>query len=135
MAQAAELLPVKFAYQIPTTPQNLYSYVSRPVFLEDWFADEVEIEEENGETFYVFSMDGETYKAKLIDKVPNRIIKLRWVEHPTKRGHNLIFQVSESKTDEGYSNLFVYDSCNQLKIKIVEQYWEQQIRKLLDEIE
>ncbi len=135
MAQAAELLPVKFAYPVPTSVNNLYGYVSRPVLMEDWLADEVDIEEENGEIFYVFDMDGETYRAKLIDKVPNRILKLRWVEHPTKKGHNLIFQVSENKEEEGYSTLFIYDSCNQLKIKIIEQYWEKQVRKLLDEIE
>ncbi len=72
MGQAAELLPVKLSYSLPISNKELYAYVSKPVFLEEWFADEVDIEEDGREIIYIFKKDGQEVRARLVEKVPNK---------------------------------------------------------------
>ncbi len=77
MKKAAELARTKFTveYMIKSSPEFLYTYISSPAGLSEWFADDVRL---NGDIF-TFEWEGSEEKAKLLSKRMNKFVKFQWV--------------------------------------------------------
>ncbi len=128
-----ELLPVKLKYSLPVEMETVYMYIARPAFMEQWLADSVDVEEED---IFVFRQGDKKLRARLVQKVPGRMIKFEWIEHPEKQGKSLIFQVAPCKEEEeGLTTLYVFDCCYQLEQEILAEDWNKLVEKLLRAIQ
>lgn len=63
-------------YAIRSSPRILYTFISEPNGLAQWFADDVIFRDQ----VYTFIWDGEEQKAKLISIKENKLIKFKWLD-------------------------------------------------------
>lgn len=63
-------------YEIKSSPRILYSFLSEPNGLTQWFADDVSVKDQ----VYTFTWDGEQQKAKLLAAKENKLVKFRWMD-------------------------------------------------------
>lgn len=64
-------------YEVKSSPRILYSFISEPNGLAQWFADDVNVRDQ----VYTFSWeDGEEQKAKLVSLKENKIVKFKWMD-------------------------------------------------------
>ncbi|WP_419801706.1 START-like domain-containing protein [Mucilaginibacter sp.] len=66
----------KIEYEIKSSPKILYSFLSEPNGLAQWFADDVTFKDQ----VYTFSWDGETQNAKLLAMKENKFVRFRWTD-------------------------------------------------------
>ncbi len=66
----------KIEYEIKSSPRILYSFLSEPNGLAQWFADDVTIKDQ----IYTFSWDDEKQNAKLLGMKENKFVKFRWTD-------------------------------------------------------
>ncbi len=67
-----------FEYPLNSSPSFLYSYLTTPSGLSDWFAEDVNV---NGDVF-TFKWEGSEEKAKLVTKRMNKYVKFQWLDRP-----------------------------------------------------
>lgn len=65
-------------YTLKTSARVLFTRLSTPAGLSEWFADDVNIK--NG--MFSFEWDGSEQFAEVISKKDNRHMRFRWVEEP-----------------------------------------------------
>ncbi len=63
-------------YEIKSSPRILYSFLSEPNGLTQWFADDVSVRDQ----VYTFTWDGEQQKAKMIASKENKLVRFKWME-------------------------------------------------------
>ena len=63
-------------YEIKSSPRILYSFLSEPNGLTQWFADDVSVRDQ----VYTFIWDGEEQKAKLLAVKENKLVRFRWMD-------------------------------------------------------
>ncbi|QKJ28581.1 hypothetical protein HQ865_02015 [Mucilaginibacter mali] len=63
-------------YEIKSSPRILYSFLSEPNGLTQWFADDVAVRDQ----VYTFTWDGEQQKAKLLLMKENKLVRFKWVD-------------------------------------------------------
>jgi uncharacterized protein YndB with AHSA1/START domain len=66
--------PFKLEYIIKSSPTILYSFLTTPAGLSQWFADSVDI---NGDV-YTFVWNGNAEQAELLEDVENEVVRFRW---------------------------------------------------------
>ncbi|NBC81844.1 MAG: SRPBCC domain-containing protein [Bacteroidetes bacterium] len=65
-----------FEYPINSSPKVLYTRLSTPGGLAEWFADDVN---QNGDVFS-FIWDNSEEKAELVNKKENKYVRFKWLE-------------------------------------------------------
>lgn len=63
-------------YEIKSSPKILYTFLSEPNGLAQWFADDVNYRDQ----IYTFTWDGEEQKAKLLSIKENKSVKFKWLD-------------------------------------------------------
>ncbi len=63
-------------YTLNTSPNILYSRLSTPEGLAEWFADDVNLRKGN----YTFSWEGTQQVASVLQKKANKFIRFRWAD-------------------------------------------------------
>jgi len=64
-------------YEIKSSPRILYTFLSEPNGLSQWFADDVNISDQS----FTFTWDdGEQQKAKLVSAKENKLVRFKWVD-------------------------------------------------------
>jgi uncharacterized protein YndB with AHSA1/START domain len=63
-------------YEIKSSPRILYTFLSEPNGLTQWFADDVAVRDQ----IYTFTWDGEKQNAKLIAMKENKLVRFKWVD-------------------------------------------------------
>ncbi|WP_207427702.1 START-like domain-containing protein [Pedobacter sp. SYSU D00535] len=63
-------------YEIKSSPKILFSFLSEPNGLAQWFADEVTYRDQ----VFTFNWDGEEHKAKLLSVKENKLVKFKWID-------------------------------------------------------
>lgn len=63
-------------YEIRSSPRILFSFISEPNGLAQWFADDVSVRDQ----VYTFTWDDEVQKAKLLSVKENKLVKFKWLE-------------------------------------------------------
>ena len=119
---------VKFEMEfvIQASPSLLYTYISTPSGLSEWFSDNVN---SRGE-FFTFIWDGSEEQAKLLSKKTGERIKFRWVEDD-EDGASYYFeiriQVDEITKDV---SLMITDFAEEDEIEEGKMLWTNQIGSL-----
>jgi uncharacterized protein YndB with AHSA1/START domain len=67
---------IELEYSINSSPKILYTRLSTPSGLSEWFADDINIQ---GDT-YTFIWEGNGQQAKLLNKKDNLLIRFKWIE-------------------------------------------------------
>ncbi|MFK7833205.1 MAG: START-like domain-containing protein [Winogradskyella sp.] len=119
---------VKFEMEfvIQASPALLYTYISTPSGLSEWFADNVN---SRGELF-TFIWDGSEEQAKLLSKKSGERIKFRWLSDD-EDGVNCYFeiriQVDEITKDV---SLMITDFAEDDEVEEGKMLWDNQISSL-----
>jgi uncharacterized protein YndB with AHSA1/START domain len=72
----AEKKKFTLEYEVRSSPRILYSFISEPNGLSQWFADDVNFRDQ----VYTFTWDDEQQKAKLISIKENKLVKFKWLD-------------------------------------------------------
>ncbi|WP_400078354.1 START-like domain-containing protein [Winogradskyella sp. R77965] len=113
-------------FVIQASPSLIYTYISTPSGLSEWFADNVN---SRGELF-TFIWDGSEEQAKLLSKKSGERVKFRWLEDD-EDGASYYFeiriQVDEITKDV---SLMVTDFAEDDEIEEGKMLWTNQIASL-----
>ncbi|AWG27178.1 START-like domain-containing protein [Flavobacterium kingsejongi] len=121
-----EKIKYELEFPINSSPQLLYTYISTPSGLSEWFADNVN---SRGE-FFTFIWDDSEEKARLSSKKSGEKVKYRWVDDndkDTEYFFELRIQVDEITKDV---SLVVVDFAHDKEVDEAKQLWENQISDL-----
>ncbi|ARV08215.1 hypothetical protein BTO05_00640 [Winogradskyella sp. PC-19] len=119
---------VKYELEFPihASPAMLYTHISTPSGLSEWYADNVN---SRGELF-TFIWDGSEEQAKLLNKKSNERVKFRWLEDE-EEGFSCYFeiriQVDEITKDV---SLMVTDFADEDEVEESKMLWENMIGSL-----
>lgn len=72
----AEKKKFTLEYEVKSSPRILYTFISEPNGLGQWFADDVVFRDQS----YTFKWDDEEQKAKLVSIKENKSIKFKWLD-------------------------------------------------------
>jgi len=113
-------------FVIQASPSLIYTYISTPSGLSEWFADNVN---SRGELF-TFIWDGSEEQAKLLSKKNGERVKFRWLEDDEDGASNYFeirIQVDEITKDV---SLMVTDFAEDDEIDEGKMLWTNQIGSL-----
>lgn len=63
-------------YEVKSSPRILYTFISEPNGLSQWFADDVNFRDQ----VYTFTWDDEEQRAKLVSIKENKMVKFKWLD-------------------------------------------------------
>ncbi len=67
---------IELEYSINSSPKILYTRLSTPGGLSEWFADDINIQG----NIYTFIWDGSEQQAELVTKKENQLVRFKWIE-------------------------------------------------------
>ena len=113
-------------FQLNSSPQLLYQYISTPSGLSEWFADNVN---SRGE-FFTFIWDGSEEKARLTARKSDERVKFRWIDEDNKdTDYFFELRILEDEITKDVS-LMVTDFAFEEDFAEVKLLWESQISDL-----
>ena len=113
-------------FQLNSSPQLLYQYISTPSGLSEWFADNVN---SRGE-FFTFIWDGSEEKARLTARKSDEKVKFRWVDEDNKdTDYFFELRILEDEITKDDS-LMITDFTFEEDLEEVKLLWESQISDL-----
>ena len=113
-------------FQLNSSPQLLYQYISTPSGLSEWFADNVN---SRGE-FFTFIWDGSEEKARLSARKSDEKVKFRWVDEDNKdTDYFFELRILEDEITKDVS-LMITDFTFEEDLEEVKLLWESQISDL-----
>jgi uncharacterized protein YndB with AHSA1/START domain len=113
-------------FQINSSPQLLYQYISTPSGLSEWFADNVN---SRGE-FFTFIWNDSEEKARLCSKKSGEKVRFKWVDDNNKDTefyfelHILVDEITKDVS------LMVIDFAYTEEVEEAKLLWENQISDL-----
>lgn len=96
---------VELEYILRCSPKVLFSFLTEPSGLSEWFSDDVNIKD--GVYTFIWNHDSEQ-QAKLLSIKENVSIKLRWLDEPEDTYFEFRIQVDEIT---GETALMITDFC------------------------
>ena len=114
-------------YEIRSSPRILYSFISEPNGLMQWFADNVTARDQD----YTFTWDDEQQKAKLLLLKENKLIRFRWVDDDPSCYFEMEVVQDELTNDVALS---VTDFATEDTIPDKKLVWDSQIQYLISVI-
>ncbi|MBE9585965.1 hypothetical protein IM792_16040 [Mucilaginibacter sp. JRF] len=63
-------------YEIKSSPRILYTFLSEPNGLSQWFADDVNVRDQ----VYTFTWDDEQHRAKLVNAKEYKLVRFKWLD-------------------------------------------------------
>ncbi|WP_276166507.1 START-like domain-containing protein [Zobellia alginiliquefaciens] len=116
---------IKFELEfvIQSSPQLLYTYISTPSGLSEWFADNVN---SRGEMFS-FIWDGSEEEAKLLKRKSDEFVKFAWVDNEDDSFFELKIIVDEITKDV---SLFITDFAEEDEVDEAKMLWTNQVTDL-----
>jgi uncharacterized protein YndB with AHSA1/START domain len=113
-------------FQLNSSPQLLYQYISTPSGLSEWFADNVN---SRGE-FFTFIWDGSEEKARLSSRKSDEKVKFRWIDEDNKdTDYFFELRILEDEITKDVS-LMITDFAFEEDFDEVKLLWESQISDL-----
>ncbi len=116
-------------YQINTSKKIVFHYLSTASGLQEWFADEVKIDEDKN---YIFNFDNEDHHAKMVSMRFNSHVKFEFFDpkDPDNSDHSFIeFKLEENELTQSLF-LKVIDFSNDYDEDELEAIWDGMIHKL-----
>lgn len=111
-------------YAIRSSPRILYSFISEPNGLAQWFADDVIFRDQT----YTFTWDDEVQKAKLISAKENKLVKFKWIDDEPYCYTEMEIIQDELTNDVA---LAITDFATEETLQERKQIWDNQIDYLL----
>ncbi len=111
-------------YELKSSPRILYSFISEPNGLSQWFADDVSIRDH----VYTFKWDDEEQKAKLLSVKENKLVKFKWVDDEPHCYFEMEIVQDELTNDVA---LAITDFATEETLNERKQIWDNQIDYLL----
>lgn len=119
----SEKIKYQLEFVVKSSPSLLFTYISTPSGLGQWFADNVN---SRGELF-TFIWDGSEEQAKLISKKNNHSIKFKWDEAEDDTFFELRVQIDDLTQDVA---LIVTDFAYEDELDEAKLLWETQVGNL-----
>ena len=63
-------------YEVKSSPKILFSFITEPNALAQWFADDVSYRDQ----VFTFIWDGEEHRAKVLSVKENKLVKFKWLD-------------------------------------------------------
>ncbi len=111
-------------YEIKSSPRILYSFLSEPNGLAQWFADDVNVRDQ----VYTFTWDDEEQKAKLLAIKENKLVKFKWMDDEPQCYFEMEILQDELTNDVA---LGVTDFATEENIAERKLIWDNQIQYLI----
>lgn len=110
-------------YPVRCSPAILYEFLSTPVGLQEWFADQVD----QRDNMFYFSWNGNTDVAEVVDFVENDYIRFKWDYYSDDEFFE--FRIEQSSiTNE--TILKITDFADKGDLKDQERLWSSQVNDL-----
>lgn len=113
-------------YNIHSSAKILYNRLSTPSGLSEWFADNVNIENNN---IFIFIWEGNPIKAEVLSKKEPFFIRYKWLDEDADEDIFFEFKILIDELT-GDSALVITDFAEPDEIKDSIQLWDTQIEKL-----
>ena len=124
----AEKVKFTLEYEIKSSPKILYSFISEPNGLSQWFSDDVKIRDH----VYTFTWDdGEEQKAKLLSFKDSKSVKFHWIDDEPYTYFEMEIVKDELTNDVA---LVITDFALAENLKDRQLIWNIQIENLLSVI-
>ena len=114
---------IRLEFFLKTSPAVLFSRVSTPSGLAEWFSDNVKV---NGKIFTFIWGDSEQ-QAEVLTMVPNDSISFRWLD--MEPGSEFGFNIIQDELT-GDVALVVIDNANDDDVEDTRNLWTSQVAKL-----
>lgn len=111
-------------YPLNTSPKLLYSRLSTPSGLSEWFADDVRL---NGKNF-TFFWDGSEQEAKVLMKKANEYIRFMWIDEEDEEAY-FEFRILKDELT-GDVSLNIIDFADDDEVDDNKDLWDQQVNGL-----
>ena len=112
-------------YTIHASPHSIYTFISTPAGLSEWFADNVNLRNDE----YTFFWDGSVQVATLISRKENTFIKFRWNDEPDFTFFEFKIVVDEITSDVAF--LITDWAEDELSKEASTMLWNSQIEALM----
>jgi hypothetical protein len=110
-------------FPIRCSPPILFEFISTPVGLQEWFADEVNQRENQ----FSFSWNGSVDHAELLEEFENEYVRFRWDYY--RENEFFEFRIEQSPvTNE--TILKITDFAEKNELKDAERLWNTQVNDL-----
>lgn len=114
---------IELEYSINSSPNILYTRISTPSGLSEWFADDINIQG----NIYTFIWEGSEQQATLITKKDNQFIRFKWIEDE----EDTFFEFKIRKDElTGDVALIITDFVEEDEKEETIDLWDTQISKL-----
>jgi uncharacterized protein YndB with AHSA1/START domain len=110
-------------FPIKSSPTILFDFISTPSGLAQWFADRVNVQQDN----FIFYWEGNSQKAKVLEQAENERIKYRWEDSPDDEYFEFRITATEITGD---TILIITDFGNPRELQQDSMLWESQIHEL-----
>lgn len=114
---------IRLEFAVKSSPAILYNSISSPSGLSTWFADDVDIYNNN----YKFKWDGDEQIAELIKKTANKGIKFRWKD--AKADEYFEFEIIQDELTDDVA-LVITDFVEEVDEANATQLWDSQVHEL-----
>ncbi len=114
-------------YPVKCSPVILFEFLSTPAGMQEWFADKVDERDQ----VFIFTWNGTSEKAKVIEKEQDKCIKYQWLDAPKDE----YFEFKIEKTEiSNQTILIINDFAEKSDIKDQSQLWDYQVKELFHRI-
>ena len=119
-------IKIELEYLLKTSPKVLENMLCTPSGLSEWFADDVDIEDD----IFTFKWDGSEEKARLITKKPGLKSRFQWLRD-AEEGNDCYFEMRIDIDDMTKSVIMqITDFADEDEEEDVRMLWEQSISDL-----
>jgi uncharacterized protein YndB with AHSA1/START domain len=118
-------LKYELEFTLKCSPKVLFSRLSTPEGLTEWFADDVIV---NGDIF-TFSWKKSESKARLVALKENRFVRFEWLDDPDEESNYFEFRINIEELS-GSLALIITDFTETGEIDDAKDLWDSQITDL-----
>ena len=119
-----EKIQFQLEFTINTSSKLLYTRISTPGGLAEWFADDVRLKSKN----FTFFWDGSEQTAELISKKTNEYVRFHWIDDEEDDSF-FEFKINKDELTNDVA-LIVTDFAEEDELEESKDLWEQQISEL-----
>jgi len=118
---------IELEYTINSSPKVIYSRLSTPGGLSEWFADDVN---QLGKTF-TFIWEGVANQAEMVLKKENKYIRFKWRDDEEEDGERTFFEFRLNQDElTGDVALMITDFADEDELDSTTELWNSQISEL-----
>ncbi len=115
---------IEIEFLLNASPKSLYSMISTPSGLSEWFADDVNVRED----VFTFFWDGTEEVARLVRKVKDHYARFQW-EYDEGEEYYFEFRIKVDGITQEVA-LIVTDFADDDDLESTTQLWESQLEDL-----